>query len=318
MYKVLIPRDVNECGKAWLKERGYEIVMGSGYDEETLVREVADCDAILARTAPYTRRVIEASKKLKVIARFGVGYETVDVPAATENGVYVTIAKNTNMQAVAEHTMAMMLALAKKLVPKYNACKSGDWNIRNRMLSTELGGKTLGIIGIGNIGKVLAERAHYGLNMDIIAYDPYADEAKLADYVRLVDLDTLFATADVVSLHMPVTPETLYMVNTERLAQMKPTAMLVNVCRGRLVNEEALYEALKNGTIAAAATDVYEKEPNDPNLKLFELDNFIASPHCGGLTDEASDAMCMSCAQAIDDVLSGRAPLYPVNEPVFK
>ncbi|MCM1296251.1 MAG: hydroxyacid dehydrogenase [Muribaculaceae bacterium] len=314
MKKVYIPRDVNACGKDWLRERGYELVMGTASDEETMIREIRDADAILARTAPYTRRVIESGKKLKVIARFGVGYETVDVQAATDNGVYVTITKNCNMQAVAEHTMGLYLALAKQIYAKMDACRAGNWKIRDEMPGVELGGKVLGIIGYGSIGRVLAERVHYGLCMQILCYDPYADCASLPGYVRMTDLETLLRQSDIVSVHVPRTPETEYMINADTLGMMKKTAFLVNCGRGRLVDEDALYTALKNGTIAAAALDVFENEPVNPNLPLLELDNFLASPHCAGLTAETGDAQCLCAAQSIDDVLTGKKPLYPVNE----
>lgn len=314
MKKVYIPRDVNESGKNWLRERGYELIMGTGYDEQTMIREIADADAILARTAPYTRRVIEAGKNLKVIARFGVGYESIDVQAATDNGVYVTITKNCNMQAVAEHTMGLYLALAKQTFAKMSACRSGNWKIRDEMPSVELGGKTLGIIGYGSIGRLLAERVHYGLCMQILCYDPYADCSNLPDYVKMADLETLLRQADIVSVHVPRTSETEYMINAKTLGMMKKTAFLVNCGRGKLVDEDALYEALKNGTIAAAALDVFENEPIDPKLPLLTLDNFLASPHCAGLTAETADTQCLCAARSIDDVLSGRKPLYPVNE----
>lgn len=316
MKCVYIPRDVPECGKQYLREKGYELRIGNKYDEETMVREIAGADAVLARTAPFTRRVIEAGgERLKVIARFGVGYESIDVDAATENGVYVTIAKNANMRAVAEHTFALMLALCKGVLPKFEACKSGDWEIRNRQVNTELFHKTIGIIGLGNIGREVASIAANGFGMKVLAHDEYVPAQLVADYVEMVSLEELLANSDIVTVHVPVTPETKNLINADTLAKMKPSALLINVDRGSIVNEDDLYEALTNGVIAGCGADTFVQEPVSPDNKLLHLPNFIASPHCGGLTHEASDLMCMLAAESIDDVLCGRRPKYPVNTP---
>lgn len=316
MKCVYIPRDVPECGKQYLREKGYELRIGNKYDEETMVREIAGADAVLARTAPFTRRVIEAGgERLKVIARFGVGYESIDVDAATENGVYVTIAKNANMRAVAEHTFALMLALCKDVLPKFEACKSGDWEIRNRQVNTELFHKTIGIIGLGNIGREVASIAANGFGMKVLAHDEYVPAQLVADYVEMVSLEELLANSDIVTVHVPVTPETKNLINADTLAKMKPSALLINVDRGSIVNEDDLYEALTNGVIAGCGADTFVQEPVSPDNKLLHLPNFIASPHCGGLTHEASDLMCMLAAESIDDVLCRRSPKYPVNTP---
>lgn len=309
MKCVYIPRDVPECGKQYLREKGYELRIGNKYDEETMVREIAGADAVLARTAPFTRRVIEAGgERLKVIARFGVGYESIDVDAATENGVYVTIAKNANMRAVAEHTFALMLALCKGVLPKFEACKSGDWEIRNRQVNTELFHKTIGIIGLGNIGREVASIAANGFGMKVLAHDEYVPAQLVADYVEMVSLEELLANSDIVTVHVPVTPETKNLINADTLAKMKPSALLINVDRGSIVNEDDLYEALTNGVIAGCGADTFVQEPVSPDNKLLHLPNFIASPHCGGLTHEASDLMCMLAAESIDACSAEEAP----------
>lgn len=316
MKCVYIPRDVPECGKQYLRERGCELRMGSRYDEETMRREIVGADAVLARTAPFTRSVIEAAgKQLKIIARFGVGYESIDVDAATENGVYVTIAKNANMRAVAEHTFALILAICKGILPKFEACKNGDWEIRNRVVNTEIFQKTIGIIGLGNIGREVAAIAANGFGMNVLACDAYVPAQSVDKYVKMVDLDELLERSDVVTVHVPVTPETKNLINAAALAKMKRDAILINVDRGGIVNEDDLYDALTQGVIAACGTDTFAAEPVSPDHKLLRLPNFIASPHCGGLTREASDLMCMLAAESIHDVLCGRAPKYPVNAP---
>jgi D-3-phosphoglycerate dehydrogenase len=316
MYKVLIPQDISECGKNFLKEKGYKVIVGNGFDAETIKREIVDCDAVIARTEHYTADVIAAGKKLKVIARYGVGTDNIDVKAAEAQGVYVTIAKNTNVQSVAEHTIALMLAIAKNLVFCDAECKKGNWEIRNKLPGTELYGKTLGIIGLGAIGTATAIKAHEGLGMEIIGYDLYTDTSKLPEYINVVStLEEVFMKSDVVSLHVPYTSETRNMVNKDSFKMMKPTAILINCARGGIVNEDDLYDALVKKEIAGAAMDVFEQEPANPANKLFTLPNFIASPHNAGLTQEARDAMSYSVAQAVDDVLSGRKPKYPINNP---
>ena len=314
--KVLIPQDIREAGKIYLKERGYDVVLGSGFDEETLKREIADADAVIMRTALYTESVIATGKKLKIMARYGVGLDNVDIPAAEKRGIYVTSAKNCNMYSVAEHAIMLMLTLARSQVYIDNETRKGGWNLRNSVSIFEMKGKTIGIIGIGSIGTHTAKIAHDGFDMNVVAYDPYADKAKLPAYVTLLKTaEDLFRTADVICLHIPYTPETHHMINTATLKMMKPSAYVINCGRGGIVNEEELYEALRDKVIAGAALDVFEQEPMDISNKLLTLSNFVVTPHNAGLTEEASDAMALSCAQAVDDVLNGRRPMYPVNNP---
>lgn len=316
MYKVLIPQDIMSQGKDFLKKHGYEVIIGSGWDAETIKREVIDCDAILVRTALFPADVIAAGKKLKIIARFGVGTDNIDIKAAEKQGVWVTIGKNTNVQSVAEHTLALMLGCSKQLIFINDQVKAGNWEIRNSKPGIELYGKTLGVIGLGAIGLSVAKKAHFGLDMDIIGFDAFADESILPEYIEnMPSIEEVFSKADVISLHIPLTHGTKNMVTNELLKKMKKSAFLINCARGGIVNEEDLYQALKNNEISGAAMDVFQQEPADPKNKLFTLDNFIASPHNAGLTYEASTAMVLSAAEAIHDVLSGRKPKYPVNNP---
>jgi D-3-phosphoglycerate dehydrogenase len=313
--KVLIPQDINQVGKDYLKDRGYEVIVGSGHDAETIKREIADCDALLARTAPYPADVIAAGKKLRIIARFGVGTDNIDVKSAEAQGVWVTIAKGENSHSVAEHTVGMMLACSKNFLFMDQQTKTGGWEARNKFPITELKGKTVGIIGVGDIGRKVAEIVRNGLQMNVIGYD-VAKLSGLPEYIEMVSSsDEIFKRSDVVTLHVPSTPETTDMVNQKTLSLMKPSAYLINCARGGIVNESDLCAALQSRKIACAAMDVFLKEPPEPDNKLFKLDNFIASPHNAGLTNEASTGMALSCARAIDDVLSGRTPQYPINNP---
>jgi D-3-phosphoglycerate dehydrogenase len=316
MKRVLIPQDINECGKKFLRDKGYEVIVGSGFDAETIKKEVVDCDAIIARTAPYPADVIAAGKKLRIIARYGVGTDNVDVAAAEKQGVYVTIAKNCNSISVAEHTITLLLAIARNIPYCDTATRKGKWEVRNTLPGVEMRSKLLGIIGLGAIGSEVARIAHEGFKMDIIGYDAYANTSLLAPYIRTVSsVEDVLKEADAVTLHIPNTPETANMINKKSFSIMKKTAYLINAARGGLVNEEELYEALKNKTIAGAAMDVFAMEPPSTDNKLFRLDNFIATPHNAGLTIESADAMALSDAQAVDDVLNGRKPKYPINNP---
>lgn len=316
MKKVLIPQDINECGKKFLRDRGYTVVIGSGCDTQTIKKEIVDCDAVIARTAPYPADVIAAGKKLKIIARYGVGTDNIDLAATEKHGVYVTIAKNCNSISVAEHTITLLLAIAKNITYCDAGTRKGKWELRNTLPGVELRGKILGIIGLGAIGGEVARIAHEGFKMNIIGYDAYVNTALLPPYIKAMpSFEEVAKQADAVSLHIPHTPETDNLINKDVLKTMKKSAYLINAARGGLVNEDDLYEALKNKIIAGAAMDVFTKEPPSTDNKLFTLDNFIASPHNAGLTTESTDAMALSDAQAVDDVLSGRKPRYPVNNP---
>jgi len=313
--KVLIPQDIGQAGKDFLKTKGYEVVSGSGHDAETIKREVVDCDAILARTALYPAEVIAAGKKLKIIARFGVGTDNIDVKFAEQQGVWVTIAKGANSHSVAEHTVALMLACSKNMVYIDQQTKAGNWEIRNKFPITELKGKTVGIIGLGDIGRKVAAMVHDGLQMNVIGFDAFLPGG-LPGYIEVVSSAAeIFKRSDVVTIHVPGTPETMNMVGQKELSMMKPTAYLINCARGGIVNENDLYEALQSRKITCAAMDVFLKEPPELDNKLFKLDNFIASPHNAALTNEASTAMALSAAKAVDDVLSGRNPEHPINNP---
>ena len=314
--KVLIPQPIPEDGVVFLRSKGYEVVVGTPCDVESLKREIADADAVLARTASYPAEVIEAGRKLRVIARFGVGTDNIDAKRAEELGVYVTIAKNGNACSVAEHTMALMLACAKLLFGCHAAVGAGDWEFRNRRHPLELSGKTLGIVGVGSIGSRVAHKAYHGFDMKIAGYDPYVDRSTLPGHIEMVDsLAELLARSDIVSIHTPSNEETRGMIGEAALRQMKPEAILINCARGGIVDENALYHALTEGIIAAAGMDVFQTEPASPDNPLLGLPNFIATPHIAALTEDANRVTGLLAAESIDDVLSGRTPKYPINHP---
>jgi D-3-phosphoglycerate dehydrogenase len=317
-YKVLIPQDISQAGKEYLIGKGYEIKMGSGISIETLKEEVQDCHAILARMASFPREVLEAGKLLKVISRHGVGTDNVDVEAATELGIYVTNAPQSNATSVAEHTIGLIIASARNLVRCDNAMRQGNFEIRNRIPGTDIGGKILGLIGLGRIGKLVARKATLGLDMKVIGYDPYVD-SPAAPEVEFVDsIEDLMQQADFVSLHLPSNESTIGLIDKNKLMMMKPAAYLINVARGGIVKEDDLAEILSQGRIAGAALDVFTEEPPDPSNPLLKLDNITVTPHNAALTRECMDRMAVHAAQGIDEVLSGKTPTWPVNSPETK
>ena len=317
-YKVLIPQDISPAGKQFLNEKGYKIKMGSGISVETLKEEVQDCHAILALTAPFPREVLEAGKLLKVIGRHGVGTDNIDVGAATELGIYVTNAPQSNATSVAEHTIGLIIATARNLVRCDAAMRKGNFEIRNQIPGTDIGGKVLGLIGLGRIGKLVARKAAAGLEMKVIGYDPYIDSTAAPEVEFIDSIEALLQQADFVSLHLPANQTTVGLIDKSKLLMMKPSAYLINVARGGLVKEDDLAEILSQGRIAGAALDVFTEEPPDPSNPLLKLDNVTVTPHNAALTRECMDRMAVHAARGIDEVLSGKTPTWPVNSPETK
>jgi phosphoglycerate dehydrogenase-like enzyme len=297
-----------------LRGAGFELVFPARavqLTEDELLAVLPGISAAVAGSEPYTRRVLAANPGLRVIARAGVGYDAVDVAAATEHGVVVTITPGTNQDAVAEHTFALILALAKELIPKHVGTRTGKWP---RMATLPLRGRTLGIAGLGRIGKAVALRgAAFGMRM--LAYEPYPDRRFVEQHgITLVPLDRLLAESDYLTLHVPLTPESRYLINRQTLRLMKPTAFLINTSRGGLVQEADLLEALRARRIAGAALDVFEEEP-PPVGPLFELDNVVLSPHAAGVDTQSRDDMALSAAEAVVSLSRGEWPAEKVVNP---
>ncbi|MFB3819580.1 MAG: hydroxyacid dehydrogenase, partial [Candidatus Methylomirabilales bacterium] len=287
--------------------------------EATLRREIRDADGLLVRTAEIPASVIAAGTRLKVIARHGVGFDNIDVAAATRQGVVVAITPRANALSVAEHVLALMFALAKRIIEYDAATRANRWEIRNCYGAVDLAGKTLGILGMGRIGSLVCRKAAQGLDMEVLAYDPLIPRevmeragAKVVKTVREV-----LEAADVVTVHVPSTPETKGLIGEQELRAMKPTAFLINTARGPLVDEAALVKALQEKWIAAAGVDVFDPEPPAAGNPLFGLPNVIVTPHSAALTAECVMRMATHAAQAILDVLAGRRPEGVVNPQVF-
>ncbi len=284
--------------------------------EAELLAQLPGCVASLAGSEPYTRTVIEvaAAAGLKVIARAGVGYDGIDVQAATDNNVLVTYAPGSNHEAVGEHALLLMLALSKDLLMQHRETVAGRWP---RIAQQPLRGRTLGLIGLGRTGKAVATRA-LAFGITVIAADPYVDDTfAKAHGVRLTSHDDVFRTADIVSLHVPLTPETRNLVNAGTLSLMKPTAYLVNTSRGEVVNEVDLFAALSAKKIASAGLDVFEHEPL-VGSPLQTLDNVILTAHTAGVDVRSREDMAHFAALAIAKLFDGDWPTEWVVNPELK
>jgi phosphoglycerate dehydrogenase-like enzyme len=295
-------------------DAGFQLVyppQANQLTEDELRSELHGNQAALAGSEPYTSGVLDANPQLRVIARAGVGYDAVDVPAATARGIAVTIAPNTNQGSVAEHTFCLLLALAKRLVPQHLAIQAGRWP---RGTNLPLRTRTLGLIGLGRIGRAVALRA-LAFEMRVVAYDPYPDPGfAAATGITLLTLEQVLSESDYVSLHVPATEESRHLINKQTLALMKPSAFLINTARGAVVNEGDLYESLKAGRLAGAGLDVFEQEPPGPN-PLLTLDNVVLTPHAAGVDLRSRDDMALSAAEAIVALSRGDWPADKVVNP---
>lgn len=310
---VYIPLEIEEEGKAYLRDKGYELKFAEDVKKSTLMMDIQDCDAILTRSnAMIDADVIKAGKKLKVISKYGVGLNNIDIKTATAYGIQVTTTPEANANVVAEHTIALMLTLSKRIMLMDHALRKGDFLIRHREYSEDLEDRTLGIIGLGRIGKLVAKKVYYGFDMNVLGLDPYNNE--VPDYIQQTDrLDEILAKSDYVSLHLPLLESTKHFMSTNEFRQMKDTAFFINTTRGGTVDETALIKALKNKEIAGAGLDVFEKEPPELNNELFSLTNCIVTPHTAALSKTGSVKMALHAAMQVDQVLCGAEPSWPVN-----
>lgn len=317
-YRVLLPEDVSEAGKNFLIEHGYEIKMGSGASEEAILKDVEDCDAMLVLLPKITSEILRTGKKLKIIARHGVGIDSVDLDTATELGIYVTNTPLANSLTVAEATLGLIISLARNIVRCDNQFKKGDFGIMHKIKGIDLEGKTLGLLGVGRIGSIVAKKSALGFGMNVIGYDPYMTQDKVIPEIKLInDWEYIFKNADFISVHLPVTAKTKGIIAKKEFEMMKPTSYLINAARGEIINETDLIEALKNGEIAGAGLDVMAKEPPEDSNPLLKMDNVILTGHTAAATKEALDRMALHAAMSIHEVLSGQKPKWAVNNPAI-
>lgn len=300
-----------------LREAGFDVKMGRGLPT-TPVSEVIEnlrgCAAVVAGGEPYTAEVFRACPDLKLVARFGVGYDAVDVPAATEHGVVACTTPGTNDWAVADHAMGLIIDLAHNMSLHDRTTRGGEWKV---FPGVDVYRATLGIVGLGRIGKGVARRAR-GFDMRVIAYEPYPDRSFVAENgIELVGMDDVFRQADFVTLHLPAMAETHKLVNAEKLSLMKSSAFLINTARGKLVDEDALYAAVRSGRIAGAGLDAWTSEPLDTD-RWYALDNVVVTPHCAPATSGVWTAGWEMINRIVLATLRGEQPEGILNPEVWE
>lgn len=313
--RVLIADPIAQEGVDLFTEHGFEVDQKTGLTPEDLLKAVPEYDGLVVRSETrVTREVLKAGRKLQTVGRAGVGVDNIDVDAATEQGVVVVNAPSSNTIAAAEHTVAMILALARHIPQAHASLEEGEW-ARRRFMGTELRGKVLGIVGLGRIGTEVARRAA-GFEVEIVGYDPFvAEEHAQHIGVEIVDFDELLRRSDIVTLHVPKTEGTKHLVGVDEIQQMKPGSFLVNCARGGLVDEDALYQALETGALGGVALDVFSEEP-PKNSPLFKHPRVVVTPHLGASTTEAQSSVAREVVEQMLDVLEGRTPRYAVNAPL--
>jgi D-3-phosphoglycerate dehydrogenase len=313
--KVLVAESMAAAGVAQLKaQAGWDVVVSN---PKEYAAHLADCEVLFVRSAvKVTKDVLAQAPKLKVIGRAGVGVDNVDLPAATAAGVLVMNTPGGNAVSVAEHTLALMLAMARSIPQASVSTKAGKWE-KKKLMGRELRGKTLGVLGLGSIGREVVLRAR-AFEMRVLAADPYVSSQTAADLgVELVSADELLAASDYITLHTALTPETRGLLNREAFAKMKPGVRVVNCARGELIDAEALKEAIESGKVAGAALDVFSPEPPAPDLPLLGLEQLIATPHIGGSTEEAQEIVGVRIVAQVIEYLNNGVVINAVNMPAM-
>ncbi len=312
MPKVLISDNLSAAAVDVFQDRGVEVDVRTGLNEAELCAIIGDYDGLAVRSATkVTSAVLDAARHLKVVGRAGIGVDNIDVAYATNKGVVVMNTPFGNSVTTAEHAIAMMMALARQLPTADRSTRAGKWE-KSKFMGVELTGKVLGLIGCGNIGSIVAERAQ-GLRMRVIAFDPFLGSERAKDLgVEKVELEQLLARADLISLHTPLTDQTRNILSAEAIAQTKKGVRIVNCARGGLLDETALYDAIRDGHVAGAALDVYATEPARDN-PLFELDQVVVTPHLGAATSEAQEKVALQVAEQMGDYLITGAVVNALN-----
>jgi len=314
-FKILLYEDMHEAGKALLSEKA-EILFAHSLEEDSLIKEGKEVNGIIIRAnGKVTRKMMASAPKLKVIGRHGVGVESVDLEAATEKGIWVVNTPDANDISVAEHFFGLALILSKMLKKADIALREGRWGARYEYIGHELHGKTLGILGFGRIGRAVGRIGHKGFDMKILYYDAVRYEETEQELKAMkVSLEEVLSESDYVSINLPMLPETKGLLGEREFGLMKPSAFIINLARGPIWDEKALCQVLKEKKIAGAGSDVYEVEPAAKGHALFNLENFVGTPHMAAHTEEALRRMSL-VAEDVIRVLDGKAPVHPVNKP---
>ncbi len=313
--KVLVAEEISSEAVELMRREGLQVDVKIGLKKDELLSIIQDYDALVVRSQiKVDREIIERAKNLKIIGRAGVGVDNIDLDAASQRGIIVVNAPGGNTISTAEHTIALLLALARKIPQAYLSMKEKKWD-RKKFMGVELRGKTVGVIGLGRVGFEVAKRCR-ALEMNVMAYDPYIPSERAQQIgAKLVDLETLLRNSDVITLHVPKTKETLGMIKKEQIEMMKKGVLIVNTARGGIIDESALIEGLRSGKIGGVALDVYEKEPPDFNSPIFGFDNVITTPHLAASTEEAQLIVGLIIAEDIVNLAKGLPVKNAVNLP---
>jgi D-3-phosphoglycerate dehydrogenase len=296
-----------------VEEAGFALEVYNSKEKSDVISAVREADAVIVQYADIDEEVISHMEKCKVIIKYGIGFNNIDTKAASKKSIYVCNVPDYGIDEVANHAIAMIMALAKKLITIDGALKKGDWSYDSIIPLYRMAGSTLGLVGLGRIPMSVAKKMK-GFDMEILAYDPFVDK-KLAEEngVKLVDFDTLCTKSDFISVHCPLNDDTLHLFNKDVFDKMKETAYLINTARGPVINEADLIEALKAKKIAGAGLDVFEVEPITKDNELLNLENVIATPHIAWYSEQAINSVQSKAAIEAVNVISGNKPLNPVN-----
>ncbi|WP_372619206.1 hydroxyacid dehydrogenase [Falsiroseomonas sp.] len=320
MPECFIVQPIHRAGLDRLREGGVTPRFASAHDMATVAREMPGCVAVITRNAGMDSAAMDAAPSLKLVVNHGVGMNRIDVAHAASLGIPVAFTPTANARSVAEHAIALALALARQVIPADAAVRGCDWTLRYEGRMMELHGKVFGLAGFGTIGRMTGAIARHGFGMRLLVFSPGTPDQALAEAgaERARTLKALLEAADVVSLHRPLRPDTRHMIDATSLAWMKPTAYLVNTARGELVDTAALAEALRAGRIAGAAQDVFRIEPPGPDEPLLAAPNSVLAPHIAGVTEEAMRETALQCADQVLDVLAGRRPPHLARPEVWE
>jgi D-3-phosphoglycerate dehydrogenase / 2-oxoglutarate reductase len=328
MDRVLVVEHIHPAGEALLAEKA-ELVFPQPQNAAGILALIGACDGMLVRNTKITREILAAGRRMRVVGRHGVGYDSIDIGAATDLLIPVVYTPAANTESVAEIALGFLLMLGRKIYRAHAAMQSGElisdtvtlsvMAQRRGLANFDIWGKTLGVVGVGRIGSTISRKVIAALNMKVLGYDPYVDAATLAGYgVEKVErLEELLGRSDFVTLHCPGGAETRHMIDAAALACMKPGAYLINTARGSVVDEEALVDALRRNLIAGAAVDVYDPEPPGPDHPLLQMENALVTPHFCAMTEESLYNMGTTVCQGILDVLAGKRPQFLVNPAIW-
>ncbi|MCI9120650.1 MAG: hydroxyacid dehydrogenase [Oscillibacter sp.] len=313
MQKVFLTEHIHQDAVSYLKE-AFEVVQGTSVKPEDIIQQAQGCGGILIRSAHITAEIMDALPELKVVAKHGMGVDNIDVDHATAKGIQIVNAPYSNLNAVAEHIVMLVLALSKRTVRMDRLTRKGEFAQRNAFQTIELKDSTIGIIGMGKISRMVVKKLS-GFDTRMIASDPFVEQKDVEGLpVTMVSAEEVYRTADFVIVHTSLFPSTFHLVGAKEFEMMKPSAFVINAARGPVIDEAAMIEALKAGKIAGAGLDVFEQEPPSAGNPLFSMENVILSPHNAALSAGALRAMAMDSALGVREVLEGKTVTYPVNK----